>query len=85
MNYDQVIAKVKRLEETVDLILLNMCAKRPDTPAEEYLLSISNLRDKAERRQISREAECKAREEHMTLKRRITELEYDYPSLRSKE
>lgn len=81
MNYDQVIAKVNRLEQTLDLILSTMAVTEM---SPEQTKQLAYEKDRAGKRQSIRERELAAATEYWELKNKLAELEHDYPSLKAK-
>lgn len=80
MNYDQVIEKLKQVEETIDIILLTM---HGDAGASVALYpEIDKIVARAKKRRIMRDQEKAAQKEYWSLKQRIVELETDYPQLK---
>lgn len=77
MNYDQVIQKVNRLEETLDLIVLTL----PNSPTD-IGVKLGRAKERAEKRQALRDRENEIRNEYAALKLRIMELESDNPFLK---
>lgn len=80
MNYDQVIDKLKQIEETVDIILLT--SQPGIVKVDEALYrKAARLRERAAKRQARRDYDDAAREEYWKLKRRINEIEAEHPSV----
>lgn len=77
MNYDQVIQKVNRLEETLDLIVLTL----PNSPTD-IGVKLGRAKERAEKRQALRDRENAIRNEYAALKMRLMELESDNPFLK---
>lgn len=77
MNYDQVIQKVNRLEEILDLVVLTL----PNSPTD-IGVKLGKAKERAEKRQALRDRENEIRNEYYNLKMRIMELESDHPFLR---
>ena len=77
MNLVQLAEKVLKLEETLDLIVLTL----PNSPTD-IGVKLSQVKQRAEKRQALRDRENEIREEYATLKWRLAELEYDNPFLK---
>lgn len=79
MNYDQLIEKCNRLEETLDVILLSMNIGE-GLPAELVTLLERKI-DLAQRRQLRRIDKANAQSEYRTIKMRMADLESQFPDL----
>lgn len=77
MNYDEVIQKVNRLEETLDLFLVETVVN-PAAASPELRRAL----DRASKRKAIRDRDAAIREEYDGLKWRMAEMETDYPFLR---
>lgn len=79
MNYDNVVEKLKTLEERIDIILMTMAIAPGASP--EYYELIDRYKTKAAYRQRLRDDENKIKEEYWQITNRLKELETDYPNL----
>lgn len=79
MNYDQLIDKCNKLEETLDIVLLTMTRGVGASP--ELYLALESKVKRAQYRQHRRQIEEEARLEYWNLKQRQSELEFNYPDL----
>lgn len=77
MNNEQLIDKVNRLEETLDLIVLTI----PNSPTD-IGVKLGRAKERAEKRQALRDRENAIRNEYAALKLRLMELESDNPFLK---
>lgn len=77
MNNEQLIDKVNRLEETLDLIVLTL----PNSPTD-IGVKLGRAKERAEKRQALRDRENEIRNEYAALKLRLMELESDNPFLK---
>ena len=80
MNLVQLAEKVLKLEETLDLIVLTL----PNSPTD-IGVKLSQVKQRAEKRQALRDRENEIRNEYYNLKIRIMELESDHPFLKEQK
>lgn len=79
-DYEYLLDKINRLEETVDVILLSMTR---GVGASEELYAVLDRKVELARRRVERRQETeKVKTEYWKLKMRQAELESDHPELK---